>query len=222
MAKKPKTKKKKIGIRPGDLDMGGGRVARLQKVANSYGLGIDRQWVVQDTISNLLRRGHIREPQYMAAIRVQQAVETTVAISSVLDPSKSGGGGFGPRSKSEGVLFAAQSLNQARLWLGLMTFFIVEHVAGKGHSIEEVAAMIKRRPTRRDCDKVGADFREGLSTLAAKWWGRYGKNQTVTVQALLAIDARPDQVVTGEFSRQDLKNVAHIDRDRLGKVTVLR
>jgi len=215
MAKKIKKKKKK----PGGIALGGGRLGRIVKVANAYGHGTDDQLVVQDTIGNLKNRHHIGEAQYAAAIRYQQAFEATVALSSVLDPLKSGGSGFGPRSKSEGVLIAAQTLNQARLWLGVMTNFIVEQVVGKGYSIEEVAGMVKKRPTRRDIDKTGADLRDGLTVLAAKWWGRYGKSQTEMVKAMLALDGKPDQVATGEFPRADRKNVAHAGLDRDGKFT---
>ena len=214
MAKKIKKNKK-----PGDIALGGGRVGRVVNVANAYGHGTDQQVKIQDTIGNLLRRGHISQAEYAAAMKYQAAFEATSAISSVLDPSKSGGGGFGPRSKSEYVLAAAETLSRARLWLGIMTGFIVEKVVGEGYSIEHVAGMIYKSATRRQVDKVGADLRESLSVLAAKWFGRYGKNHTETVKAILALDARPTMISVGEI---ELGGVAHAGRDSSGKFSISR
>jgi hypothetical protein len=69
------------------------------------------------------------------------------------------------------ALLAAETLGQARAVLGELDGRIVELLAGVGHSVEHVAALVLDKAKLSDCDTehVGRRLREALSMLADLW-----------------------------------------------------
>lgn len=187
MARKRKKKRP-----PAANSAGPGRRIEQRTVANPYGFGMDRVSAVVDTIAAMRERGQLSESQHMAAQVYRTAFDTTAAIGSVLDTSKTGGSGFGPRGKSELVMLAAEKLNRTASALGMIDGFLVRVIVGEGHSIQEAAKMLYSAPSARDRDDVGRRLRGGLDVLAHLWFGRPGRLRTAPMSSVIRTDdARP-------------------------------
>jgi hypothetical protein len=140
-------------------------------VASPYSHGIDRVERVVDTVDAMHKRRQIDGRQKQAADTYRDAFETLggrVGGAMDFDKVRAGTPGAPPAPPA---LLAAETLRQARAVLGELDGRIVELVAGVGHSIEHVAALVlgKAKLSDRDTEHVGRRLREALSMLADRW-----------------------------------------------------
>lgn len=133
------------------------------------------------TIEHMRRRKQLgRTPEendlaYRAAERLRHAYETIYggAVGGTMDFDRTRGvrstASPGP---TDSYLACAGYLNQAKSELYARHHFTVIAIAAKGCSLDEVAEhLFRRAASRQDKEYVGRCLRDGLSELAALWWG---------------------------------------------------
>ena len=112
-----------------------------------------------------------------------------------MDPDKVGGGGGGSITVSEQSLYAAETMREAELILGVIDGRVVKMIVGEGRSIEETAAIFygvvekNGRPSARDVNKIGTRLRESLAALADRWFRAVGRDAKIRVSIVPAQDA---------------------------------
>lgn len=131
---------------------------------------MDRVERVINSIDDMLKRRQITARQKLAADRYRWAFETCPgSIRSALDMSGAGGAAShaGPNSAQAR---AVAILIDAERWLGLRDGQVVRLVCGEGRTLKETAATFYAKASERDQSAIGVRLREGLTTLADRWF----------------------------------------------------
>lgn len=161
--KKPKPKIEAVGVAPG------GRPTDKAAHRGDDGKLVQVERVV-DTIDGLFKRNQITIRQYDAAVMYRGAWEAVWSeMRCALDQSVLGGGS-GHSSPSEAQLAGRGKLKEARKVLGLVDAWLVELVAGHGHSMAEAAVKLFREASRSRVEYTGRRLRDALTVLSDQWF----------------------------------------------------
>jgi hypothetical protein len=110
---------------------------------------------------------------FRAADRLRRAHETLYgAVGGVMDFDRVRGRGAAPAAPHESYLQAAETMSEAKQFLYPLDYRCVELCVCNGFTIEQAAAVIRRRtPTRADREEIARCLRQGLQQLAQRWFG---------------------------------------------------
>lgn len=178
-------------------------------VESPYGRmhGPDRVERVQDPIAAMRPAPSLLE--LAAAKKYREAFDAVGGpIRCALDISGGAGGGI-PQGPGARQAEAANILKQAAMILGERDGHIMRLMAGEGRSLREATAVFYDKPSARDQVAVGRRLREGLVTLAARWFP--------VSHPLRAHRSGPrSSVIESEVRREDVQGrVAHATGSRV-------
>ena len=132
---------------------------------------------VFDTLHVMLRRKQLTQRQHRAGETFRHAfdaLQSSIGRSMDFDRIRSRGLPGSPPLNI--YLHASDELANARKTLtNGVEYLVIELVCGKGYSLEQTARELcgvenkTGRPLRKDCEKIGYVFKQGLNALADIW-----------------------------------------------------